>query len=130
VNRILLCSAAALAILPLHAANAQTAQEAAALFGARPSVLDISLSPSGNKLLYIEPAGPSTEALFVFDLAGGGDPKPILAHRDPDSELSHCEWASDERIICEVYYIADGGGVLIGATRLFALARTGPARRC
>ena len=60
MNRILLCGAAALAIVPLHAAKAQSAEDLAVRLGARQSILDISLSPSGNKVVYIAPGGPST----------------------------------------------------------------------
>ena len=125
MKRTLLCGALALAILPLHAAHAQTVEQLAGAFGARQSVLDISLSPSGNKVVYIAPGGPSTEAVYVVDLAGDATPRAILAHRDPDSELVNCQWASDVRLVCEVDYIGEFEGILIGATRLFAMNADG-----
>ncbi len=125
MNRLFLCGAAALAFAPLQAARAETAEQLAALFGAPEQVLDISLSPDGKRMAYIAPAGRSIEALYVVDLAGDATPKAILAHRDPDSQLTDCQWATDERLVCEVYYVAEVNGVLLGATRMFALGADG-----
>lgn len=110
---------------PLSAADA--IDDVAARFGALPSVIDISLSPAGDKIAYVSPAGPSTEVVYVVDLAAGAGakPVPILAHPDPDSELSWCVWATEDRLICQATYISDKAGVLLGFSRLYALDDTG-----
>lgn len=120
-----LTSALALTGAALPSANAETLEEVATLFGARESVLDISLSPSGNKLLYIVPAGDRTEYLYVVELGGNNPPKPILSHRDADSRLRQCEWATDTRIVCQVRAVGVADGVLVWVTRLFALDEDG-----
>ncbi len=121
LKRILLCGVAAIAALSPLCASAETREEAAALFGARQSVLDVSLSPSGNRLVYIVPAGPSTEAVYVVDLVGEPAPRLVFAHSDRDSEIASCSWATDKRLICQAYYVTPDAGVLLDATRLFAL---------
>src|SRR3546814_21037216 len=64
------------------AANAQSVEEAAKAFGARQSVLDISISPSGTKIAIIAPAGSSGKAIHVVNLAGDGVPRAILVNSD------------------------------------------------
>ncbi len=119
----LLCGIAILCGAPLHA---ETLEEVAARFGARPSVLDVSLAPSGSKLSYIAPAGYSAETVFVVNLAAGdGHPVPILTHADPDLEIAWCLWASDDRLICQAQFTANDAGQLLSFSRLFALNADG-----
>jgi dipeptidyl aminopeptidase/acylaminoacyl peptidase len=120
MTRPLFC-AAALAALVSGGAHAETLEETAAAFGARQSVLGVSLSPSGNKILYLAPGSDSAEIVYVVDLAGDAQPKAVTAQRGLDSELAQCEWATDSRVICQARYIGSMDGVLIGASRLFAL---------
>ena len=117
---------AALAGLAPHCATAETVEEAAALFGARESVLDVSLSPSGNKLVYITPGNPAGEAVYVVDL--GGDRRRAAADTassDPDSKLVDCLWATDDRLVWRVRYVDTVNDVLLSATRLFAMDADG-----
>jgi dipeptidyl aminopeptidase/acylaminoacyl peptidase len=125
VKRFVSVAVAALAGFVPQLVVAETAEEAAVLFGARESVLDVSLSPSGTKLLYIAPARPAGEAVYVADLSTGAPPKMISAYNNPDSELTGCDWATDERLICRVRYIDSLNGALIGATRMYAMSADG-----
>jgi hypothetical protein len=78
----------------------ETADEAAIRFGSRADVLDISLSPSGNKLAYVA-AGPGhTEVVNVIDLAGDLKKRPIAANREQIADLDWCEWATESRLVC------------------------------
>lgn len=107
-------------------ANAETLDETAARFGARPSVLDISLSPSGTKLAILSPGGKSAEILSISDLtASDAKPVGVMVHNDPESELQWCVWATDERLICRTYFIVDDAGQLLGFSRMFAVGPDG-----
>lgn len=111
--------------MPLAAQDAAapiTVDEAAIRFGARADVLDVSLSPSGNKVAYVA-AGPSNiEVLYVIDLTGDPKPRPIAANREPIADLDWCEWATESRLVCQVSGMAYGtGGVLLPYDRLFAI---------
>jgi dipeptidyl aminopeptidase/acylaminoacyl peptidase len=84
------------------AALAQTVPPARA-FGARAAVEQISLSPDGNKIAYVSPTKGQGSALFVIDLASGGQSKAILAASGDPERLGGCDWVSSLRLICRVY---------------------------
>ena len=96
----------------------------ARLFGFRESVLDISLSPSGNKIAYIA-AGPGhSEILNVIDLAGDAVPRPLIANSEVNTDLDWCEWATETRMVCQFSGMA-GDRVLVPFDRLFAIDADG-----
>ncbi len=117
-------SAALVAGLSVQA-SAETIEETAARFGARESILDISLSPDGNKIAYIAPYGTSGEALYVVDLAGDATPQAILTNSDVMTDIARCRWASDARIVCNAYVVDNAAGTLLGFTRMFILNSDG-----
>lgn len=120
----LLCAAGFAALIG-QPTRAETLEEVAALFGARQTILDVSLSPSGTKLLYISPAANSGEIVYVVDLAGDATPKRVTGQTGLDSEITGCEWATDERIVCQAFFTTSINGVLAGATRQFAMGLDG-----
>ncbi|WP_284125314.1 alpha/beta hydrolase family protein [Parerythrobacter aestuarii] len=102
--------------------SAETLQESAEKFGARSSVLDVSLSPSGNKVAWIAPGPTNEEVLHVVDLAGDGAMRTILNNTGPDVDLTQCDWATETRLVCEIEGIlVRTDGVLLGLSRLFAV---------
>lgn len=119
----LAAGAAALALG--SAAQGETAEEAAKAFGARELIQDISLSPAGTKVAYIAPLGAAGEAVFVVDLAGDATAQAILSNTDEHTNLTHCNWASEQRLVCQAYVIEDGSGMLLGFTRLVAIGADG-----
>ena len=123
MNRNLLGSVAVLAALASTSAWAQDGAALAAKFGALEAVQQISLSPDGTKVAYIAPAGEAS-LLYIGDLVAGGT-KPILRSPRKDGELSWCSWASDARLVCQVYYIIDDAGQLLTFTRMIALDADG-----
>ncbi len=125
MKRFVSVAVAALAGFAPQYVVAETAEEAAAQFGARESVLDVSLSPSGTKLVYVAPGRPTGEAVYVADLSTGAAPKMISAYNNADSRLAGCDWATDERLVCRVRYINSLDGVLISATRMYAMGADG-----
>jgi acetyl esterase/lipase len=99
------------AFLAITASAPLSAQEIAATedvvvtaraFGVRASVLDISLSPSGDKIAYIAAGPDSTELVYVFALSGGFKDRLVAANREKFSDLESCEWATDSRLVCQV----------------------------
>ncbi len=99
--------------------------DTAAVFGMRQSILDISLSPSGQQVAYITPAGASGEALFIVDLRGAAEPKPVMKLVEERSQLRNCEWATEERLVCEVSGSAQSNGLLLGYSRMLSVGADG-----
>ena len=63
--------------------------------------------------------------LYVAGLSGGDVPKPILVAKEPDSELERCDWATEERLVCQIYIVQPGPLVIAGFTRLFSVGADG-----
>ncbi len=77
--------------LVVSAAAQATTDEAAIRFGARESVMDISLSPSGNKIAYIS-AGPGhTEIVNVIDFTVDAPARQVVANTEMVVDLDWCE---------------------------------------
>ncbi|HEX8512464.1 MAG TPA: S9 family peptidase [Allosphingosinicella sp.] len=109
------------------AAAAEPADPPAA-FGARESVLSVSLSPSGRQLAFISPGPGQTTFLYTVDAAGGGTPRQALSADGKPERLNRCSWVSETRLVCTIYMIAAGaavGGQMVGATRLIAIDSDG-----
>jgi acetyl esterase/lipase len=104
---------------------AETLEETAARFGIRQTVQQISLSPSGHKIAFIEPGPQGSEILNVVDLAGGGAIEPILNNTEQRADLTRCDWATDERLVCVVDSVSENAGVLVGFSRVFAIGADG-----
>lgn len=112
----------------LHAVQGFAAPpvDPAGAFGARESVIQISLSPSGDKLAYIAPGPGPSSILYTVDLRNGGQPTRTTAASGNPARLTSCHWVSEERLVCNIYSIAKSGdGALIGFTRLIAVDSTG-----
>ena len=109
---------------PLYAETTKL-EEAAVVFGSREQIADISLSPSGNKLAYISPVGNSTEVVYVVNLAGNAEPVPITKYEERSGRLTSCDWATEERLVCNVFVIAKSGNLLLGFSRILAVGDDG-----
>lgn len=126
-NRQGLMAAASFLPLPLAAApvHSETVDEMAARFALRPTVIDISLSPSGNRIAYAGAGPKGSEMLNVVDLAGDAAERTILRVNEQNSDVEGCSWATDERLVCSVSYTVNDTGVLLGFSRLFAIGIDG-----
>jgi len=101
---------------------AKTAQ----IFGSRETVRDISLSPSGNKIVYVSAGPGSSEVLTVINLAGDAKPRVITVNNEVQSDLDQCEWATETRIVCQVSGISrNDDGILVPYDRMFAIEDDG-----
>ncbi|RJT24883.1 S9 family peptidase [Chakrabartia godavariana] len=103
-----------------HPANAQKI-EAAAAFGARQSIEDISLSPDGTKIAYVAPAKGQASQLFTIDLNGDGKTYVALTSSGKPDRLGNCGWISNSRLACTVYGVIYADQQKSYFSRLFAV---------
>jgi dipeptidyl aminopeptidase/acylaminoacyl peptidase len=96
-------------------------------FGAREAVLDVALSPAGTKIAFIAPGPGQSTILYTGDAAGGRAPTRVMAADGKPERLSSCGWASETRLVCEVYMVIENivPGQPISATRIVALDADG-----
>jgi dipeptidyl aminopeptidase/acylaminoacyl peptidase len=111
---------------PAPAGAADPADPPAA-FGARESVLSVSLSPSGRQLAFISPGPGQITFLYTVDSSGGGTPRKALSADGKPERLHRCGWVSETRLVCTVYMIASSAAVgqIVGITRLVAIDADG-----
>ena len=70
--------------------------------GGAPAVEGVRVSPSGDHVLAIA-TEEGKRAAAVIDLAGG--PLTVVLQTDVQEQfLDECEWASDDRIVCSVFF--------------------------
>ncbi len=77
--------------------------DAAAAFGARPSVSGMRLSPDGKSVSYLSPIQGQGSALYTLSLAEGAKPKPALAVDGKPERLTSCSWVANDRLTCYDY---------------------------
>lgn len=120
------CLAVMLLSLPILA-RSEAAFDAAAAFGARPSVSDLSLSPDGSSVAYVVPTTGQGSAVLIhtFGAANAAAPRPILSASGAPDRLGGCGWVSNERIICTVYGVVANILGPLPFTRLIAINTDG-----
>ena len=116
--------AVALSIPAFAQAPAADPARLAAAFGARERVLDASLSPDGTKVAFITPGRAQATVVQVLDVATSEVKAVNYANGDPMT-LRSCGWASDTRLVCTLYGVADREGPLQGYQRMVALNADG-----
>ncbi|HEX8062286.1 MAG TPA: S9 family peptidase [Allosphingosinicella sp.] len=99
----------------------------AAAFGARESVLDIALSPSGRRVAFIAPGPGRSTLLYTVDVGSDAEPFMALSADGKPERLNGCGWVSEQRLICTIYMVVDKivPGQAMFATRLVALNADG-----
>jgi dipeptidyl aminopeptidase/acylaminoacyl peptidase len=103
---------------------APAANDAAIRFGARESVQQISLSPDGNSIAYIQPTGARGASLYIVNLASGQPVAVLNATGSPD-RLNYCRWSTNTRLVCNVYVIVPSGIGSLGFTRMIGVDADG-----
>jgi dipeptidyl aminopeptidase/acylaminoacyl peptidase len=106
-------------------ASSVQANEKAKIFGALPSVTDISLSPDGSKVAFVSPGPGTTTDLYTIDLKIGGTPTRITSSSGDPESLRWCNWVSNTRLACQVAGIDKYAGDLFGFSNIFALDYNG-----
>ena len=117
--------ALAATFLPVGAAGAQELDNAAR-FGALESILDVSLSPDGNRLAFIEHGPNKARTLYVVDTAEGAKPSRTLSSDGGDGgNLSWCGWVTNSRLACQTFARDEFAGQIYGATNIIAVDAAG-----
>jgi dipeptidyl aminopeptidase/acylaminoacyl peptidase len=98
--------------------------KAAAIFGARPAVDQMSLSPDGSRIAYVGAGEGQMTVLMIGDLAKG-EIKPITYTDNKPVDLKYCDWASNDRLVCQSYGLDILYGKRVSYTRLFAIDADG-----
>jgi len=114
----------------LLASPGARAFDAAAAFGARPSAVDVSLSPDGNSIAFVAPTQGMGSMLYTVRLDPGAKPKAALAAGGKPERLGGCDWVSNDRLVCRVYGILKDPSVpLLPVNRLVAVNADGSDRK-
>ena len=83
--------------------------ELAKKFGAREGVLDIAIAPDGKRIAVLIPRPVGGEAVTVIDLTGAAPPKLALTSKGITEQIAGCNWVSNERLLCKLWF-TDGKG--------------------
>ena len=118
-------AAMAIATVPAAATFAAEVDPAAAKFGAREAVGQMSLSPDGTKLAYIAPFGKDGGQVIVADLLKDGEPRTVLTSSRAAERVRSCEWSTNTRLTCGMYIIRKSDVGRLGFTRMLAVNADG-----
>jgi len=88
--------------------------DAAAAFGARPSVANLSLSPDGQHVAYVVPTAGQGSVVYTLELIKGATPHAALGANGQPDRLGYCAWVSNARLVCIVYGVITSDGGLLG----------------
>jgi dipeptidyl aminopeptidase/acylaminoacyl peptidase len=97
----------------------------AVAFGSRPSESSISLSPDGAKIAFIAPSAGPGAVLFTMQLDANQMPRAVLKSDGKPNRLQRCEWVSNSRLICTVFWLQMLHGEIAPFTRLIAVDSDG-----
>ena len=77
--------------------------DAAAAFGARPSVSHMRLSPDGQSVAYLSPLQGQGSVLYTLSLAEGAKPRAALVADGKPDRLEGCFWVANDRLACYLH---------------------------
>ena len=101
-------------------APAATSVEPAVAFGARENVEFVALSPDGERVAYAVASEGQGSRLYVLEI-GSTAPRAITNVNGDRQRLTHCNWVSNRRLLCNLFNIARSAGFLTSASRMVAL---------
>lgn len=96
----------------------------ATAFGAREAAQNLDLSPSGTKVVMIEPGPGASSRAKVFDLATGQASIAMGTTGMPDA-VRWCGFASETQLVCRFGGTAEYGSSIVGYSRLITVATDG-----
>jgi dipeptidyl aminopeptidase/acylaminoacyl peptidase len=104
--------------------------DAASAFGARESLVDLSLSPDGSSVAYVAPAAGQGSVVYTLSLAKGSKPLAALGADGKPFRIEGCNWVSNKRLVCTVYGVVRDVNVgLLPLWRLVAIDSDGSNQR-
>jgi dipeptidyl aminopeptidase/acylaminoacyl peptidase len=113
-------------LVPALACSEGAPFDAAAAFGARPSVIDLRLSPDGQSLAWIGPAAGQGAVVYTLSLAKDAKPKAALSASGAPERIRSCSWVSNDRLVCQIYILAKDAELgPLSFTRLLAINADG-----
>lgn len=126
MKKRLIAAALAICVSPVIAQSGPPTKldSSGALFGVRETVQQMDISPDGNRVVYVTPGPGRTSAVFVAELAGGTPQQVIQSGGNPD-RLNWCNFVNNSRLICNIVGQIEGGGMLVGFSRLIAVDTNG-----
>jgi len=77
--------------------------DAAAAFGARQSVSNLTLSPDGTRVAYVAPTTGQGSVVVIRSLGADGAVKQAMAADGNPQRIVRCGWVSNERLVCTLY---------------------------
>ncbi len=113
--------------VPLEAADPSLIADAKA-FGTRQSIESVDISPSGKRILVIDPGPGKSSILSIIDVASG-ESRPILKSEADPEGLYWCKFETDDQLICKyggnTYY----ENFVVSFSRLIAIGADGKHMR-
>ena len=85
--------------------------DAAAAFGARPSVSVLRMSPDGTQVAYLAPLPGQGNVLLISTLDPNLKPRGAAMADGKPSRLTGCNWVADNRLVCDIHGIIKAGQV-------------------
>ena len=101
-------------------AEVQPLASDASAFGVRDAATSMDLSPDGKHVVYVSPGPGRMSVALVGDLATGAV-KGVLKSSGAPENISWCEFAKNDRIVCRYTAIIPESNLLIGYRRLISL---------
>lgn len=107
---------------------AQTPVDPSVAFGFREDVSDVSISPDGKSVAFIRAVGARGQSVEVVPVAGG-EPKRILASDGKPERVTKCNWSTNTRLFCNIYFVTMLGTQRSAFTRQVAVNADGSGVR-
>lgn len=106
-------------------AAAQPAVDPSQLYGVRPSIEAIDISPDGSHVVYLQPGPGRSTRVFLADLNSDAEARSV-AFSDGDPErLRWCNFVANDRLICKVTGMSTVEGRLLPFSRLISIDTSG-----
>ena len=107
-------------------AESSEVDQAATAFGARESIVGLSLSPDGSSVAYIAPGPGQASALYTNRLDAGAKSKLALFASGKPERLGDCSWVANDRLVCSVYAVINEPDIgLVYKSRLIGVNADG-----
>jgi acetyl esterase/lipase len=102
MRKLIAGAAAVLAVCgSLHAQNKSF--DAAAAFGARPNVMNLTLSPDGNRVAFIAPLKGQGTGVVTRGIEENAPPRVAAAADGKPLRVTRCSWVTNHRLVCDAY---------------------------
>lgn len=112
-------------VLALASTGVAADFDAAAAFGARPSIEGLSLSPDGKKIAYVSPISGQGSALYTLSLDKGAKSTRALVMNGTPSRLGGCHWVANDRLACVIYGVVKDVDLILPFTRVMSVNADG-----